>query len=320
VSETHILNEMGTCEHIGIEAYSASLAESETIFPGSSGSFWQAFEMNSLTRRPYFVLDVPSDDQIRRALWSARSPVATYVRPPDDSHPQNAWLYVCQNRQYCLEDLGARARRDARRALRELRFEFADPRTLVEHGLHCFCDTRARVGLSDGTLEVFKSTYGRFGGNPADALLVAWKGDSLAAYMALTVVDDWLDIWPYATNEHLRACPVNGLIHVALDHFLVKQNYRLINYGLSSIQEVSSAMGLHQFKMKVGFECLPVHRAFVFHPLLKPFVNRAALWGLRACKRLRPGSPALRKAAGLLATHLGSKSMPGDVKAAKNED
>lgn len=292
----------------GIAEYLAALSQSGArVYLGTSGTFWQAFEMNSLTRRPYFVMHLPSPQEVRRLLRRARSPVATYIRPPDDAHPQNAWLYVCQNRDYRLADLGSHARRDARRALRELRIEFADPRLLAEHGLRCFCDTRARVGLSDGTPEAFSRTYGDFASNPAHQLLAAWKGDALVAYIALTVVDDWVDIWPYAANEALRSCPVDGLIHVALDHFLVQQPFRLVNYGLSSIQEVSKAKGLHHFKRKVGFECQPVHRAFVFHPLLTPFVNRAALWLLRAAGRLRPGNPVIQKAAGVLATCFGSK-------------
>jgi hypothetical protein len=83
-----------------------------------------------------------------------------------------------------------------------------------------------------------------------------------------------------------------------------------VSAGLSSIQEVSGAQGLHFFKKKVGFECWPVHRGAVFHPLLAPLANIATLQALRVLRRLRPGSPAIRKAAGLLSSYLGHNPMP----------
>ena len=107
---------------------------------------------------------------------------------------------------------------------------------------------------------MFRHEFGKFGENHAHSAIGAWAGDSLAAFVTLTTVDDWVDIFPYAANDHLKGCPVNGLIHYVLDHFLVQRKCRVVNYGLSSIQEVSKAKGLHAFKLKVGFECLAVHR------------------------------------------------------------
>ena len=255
---------------------------------------------------------MPSPEEIRSVLRRALSPVASYSRRPDADHPQNAWLYVCEDQDYNLEKLGSTARRDIRRALRAFRFEFIDHWTLLEKGETCFCDTRRRVWLNDGTPEVFRKTYENFGKNPAHKILGAWVGDRLAAYLTLSVVDDWVDIFPFAADEYLRLCPNNGMIHVCLDHFLVQRKFRLVNYGLSSIQELTKAKGLHAFKKKVGFAAHPVHRAFVFHWLAKPFANRLLLAGLRLCRAPLAAGPALLKASGLLATHLGRNPMPED--------
>jgi hypothetical protein len=245
--------------------------------------------------------------------------VATYVRLPDALHPPNAWLYVCEDQGYSLEKLSSPARRDVRRALRAFRFEFVDHWKLLEAGVKCFCDTRKRVGLSGGTPEVFCKTYENFGRNPGQKILGAWAGDCLAAYLTLTVVDDWVDIFPYAADEHLRNCPNNGLIHVCLEHFLVERRFRLVNYGLSSIQEMSKAVGLHAFKKKVGFEARPVHRAFVFHPFVRPLVGMPSLVGLRVCRQLFPQNLMLRKATGILAAFLGSNPMPKDLDSTAND-
>ena len=59
------------------------------------------------------------------------------------------------------------------------------------------------------------------------------------------------------------------------------------------------------FKQKVGFEARPVHRAFQFHPLLRPLVNPLTYWIVRGCSKACPHSRILRKAAGTLAAGLG---------------
>lgn len=286
------------------------VAQGRFVLPATPTTFWQGTEMRSLTLRPEFAFDVPSRREIRKALWRARSPVATYVCRPDAGHPQNAWLYVCCDQQYRLGKLDAAVRTNIRRALRCLRFEFISDETLLEHGVKPFCDTRSRVGLDDGTLAAYREMYAAFTSNPGRAVLGAWADDKLAAFTTLQLVDDWVDIYSYADKDYLHLRPVNGLIHFVFDYFLVQQKYRLVSAGLSSIQEASGAQGLHFFKRKVGFECWPVHRGTVFHPLLAPAANAGTLAVLRLLRRLRPGSPTIRKAAGLLASHLGNNPMP----------
>ena len=40
--------------------------------------------------------------------------------------------------------------------MRAFRYEFLDPDTVLAQGAQPYCDTRARVGLSDGTPDVFR--------------------------------------------------------------------------------------------------------------------------------------------------------------------
>jgi hypothetical protein len=117
-------------------------------------------------------------------------------------------------------------------------------------------------------------------------------------------------VFPYSANEHLSHRPVNGLVHNVFEHFLVERKFRVVSFGLSSIQEESNSVGLHSFKKRIGCVCRPVHRAVAFHPLLAPLANSISLWGLRRIRRLWPGHPAIRKAAGILAAHLGANPMP----------
>ena len=255
-------------------------------------------------------MDPAAPEEVREVLWRHKATLASYVCRPDAEHGHNAWLYLCENQGYRLEDLGPPARRDTRRALRSFRFGFVDPPKFLELGVEAYCDTRRRIGFSDGVPDAFRKKYARFAENPAHRVVGAWAGESLAGYATLVVVDDWVEIYPYAADDHLKGCPVNGLVHFVLDYFLVQNMYRLVNYGLSSIQEETKAQSLHAFKKKVGFECHPVHRAFVLHPLLQPLANPMSLWTLRACTRLFPGSDVVSRAAGVISTCLGNSHLP----------
>ena len=124
--------------------------------PGKTQVFWQENERLAVERHPLFWPALPSTRDVRSLLWRSRALVATYVMQADDAHPANALLYLCENRDYNLEDLASPARRNVRRALRAFRFELIGPAVLLAHGARPFCDTRSRVGLSDGTVQLFQ--------------------------------------------------------------------------------------------------------------------------------------------------------------------
>jgi hypothetical protein len=50
----------------------------------------------------------------------------------------------------------------------------------------------------------------------------------------------------------------------------------------------------------MGFEALPVHRAFVVNPLLRPLVNRASWYLTKGLLRISPQHALLKKAEGAL--------------------
>jgi hypothetical protein len=246
-------------------------------------------------------------------LWRCGALVADYLRAPDAEHPQNAWLFVCDDSDYSLDKLDAAARRAVRRAERDLRFEFLDPAEFLEFGAVPYCDTRRRAGLSDGTPEGFRKYATFLMQNPGNKILGAWRGDSLAAYLWMLLVDDYAAITPFSADAHLGLRPNDGLIHFALDYCLVRRKLSIVTFGLSSIQEDERSAGLVAFKKKVGFAARPVHRAFAFHPLIKPLLNSLTLRTVRGMLKCFPRSRPLRKAAGVLTASLGLPSPAADL-------
>jgi hypothetical protein len=270
-------------------------------FASSGNSFWIRYENSALLRMPTFYSASPLNREIRRILWAARAPVASYVVEPDEHRPANAWLYTCDDSNYCVEKLPKAAQRCVRRAQRTLSFGRIDLPTLLAGGFTAYAETRARVGLSDGTREQFERRFKSFGQNPCHQIFGAWAEQKLVAFMALIVVDDWVEIpGSFSANTHLDLRPNDGLVNHILDLFLVRHRFRVVSYGLSSVQEDAETAGLHAFKQKVGFKAEAVHRAFVLHPLLDPFANRLTAWGAKTLLRCYPKSRLLRKASGVL--------------------
>jgi hypothetical protein len=74
-----------------------------------------------------------------------------------------------------------------------------------------------------------------------------------------------------------------------------------IFYGLHSLDAPAS---LDEFKFRMGYAARPVRQRVVFHPLAKPFVNRASHGLLRRLLKWRPGHPTLAKAEGMVRFYL----------------
>ena len=295
-----------------LSEYAADLARSGTrIVSGAPGTFWATHESAALVRRPIFLLTLPTTHEVHHALWRGRAAIASYLQEPDERHPANAWLYLCTDHSYSLERLSSATRRNVRRGLGELAIMPLAAAELLAHGADAFCDTRRRAGLSDGTPDVFRRLYAAYARLPEYAFLGAWKDDQLAAFLTITEVEDWVEIGDCSMDALLQYRPNDTLLYCALYHYLVERGCRLASFGVSTIQSTNDDAGLHRFKLKLGFEAVPVHRAFVPHPFLRPFTNRATLWGVNAALRFRPGNRRLRKVGGALVYYLSNQRHMG---------
>ncbi|MGA2031995.1 MAG: hypothetical protein ABSG68_07055 [Thermoguttaceae bacterium] len=291
---------------VSLADYVAALHGSgQTSVRWENNVYWQAGEWGSVERRPFVCFDEPSVEEMRAVFRCTSALVAAYVRKPDQQHPQNAWLYICEDKDYSLAKLNAKRRENARRALREFSYAPLDSQTLLRHGAAAYSDSRARAGLSDVGKSVFLERFCDFLYNPAHHVIGAWREDRLCSFMYVVAVDDSAIIGVFSTTDSLRYKPNNGLLHLALEGLLAHGNFRSVCYGLSTIQDADNSEGVHDFKIKVGFEARPVHRAFVFRPCLAPFANRCSYRVLKGLECLLPRNRMVRKASGMLSAYLG---------------
>jgi hypothetical protein len=265
------------------------------------GTLWISHESYSVMRFPIIPQEQVDDTILTNLFWRHHIPIVSYVVEPSKSHPANSLLYLCNAESYRFDDLSKNARRDARLALRQLRFAFVGKESFRDAGYAPFQNTRARIGLNDGSLSQFQKLYHWATNVDGHYVFGAWKDDLLLAYIGFAAVDDWVEINSVCTLDAGKSfCPNDGLIHVLLEELLNRRQFRTVGYGLSSLQDAGAAGGLHHFKTKVGFPALPVYRVFEVHPLLRSIVNGLSLRLVTALVLRHPSNRRLRKAKGAM--------------------
>ncbi|HEX3179404.1 MAG TPA: hypothetical protein VHZ49_22200 [Methylomirabilota bacterium] len=286
------------------------------VFRGSAGCYWVGSAARVVRRVPTIDMSEPSEAEVDEALHVTGALVATFIQEPSDRVPGNAWLYVCRDRGYALRARPSAMQRNVRRALRELRVTELSVGEVLAYGSRAFCDTRRRSELDDGTLQAFRRYFQYGAHRPGRTYLGAWHHGQLAAFLSITQVDDWVELGSFSMSSMLRHRPNDALMYCALSRYAADTRCRVVSYGLSSIQLGGKAAGLHRFKLKVGFEAVPVHRAFVLRRSLRPVVRRATLKlasaGVNVALQLRPRSARLKTLGGLVACMLGDSGLPAD--------
>jgi hypothetical protein len=203
-------------------------------------------------------------------------------------------------------------RRNVRRGMKELTIGALDGDALLAAGGTAFCDTRARNGLSDGTVAHFVQRYAKHARCRGHVYFGAWKNEQLAAFLAVIEVADWAYIEGcFSMNAWLSLRPNDALLYRALSHYLTKRRFAGVCFGSSSAQAGSNVAGLHAFKTKVGFVPRPVHRACVLNPIVRPFVNPLTHRFISALLRLRPKDRSLLKALGMMGLVLRQADVEG---------
>jgi hypothetical protein len=183
------------------------------ILRGAKETYWISSERGALVRIPTFHVASAAPGEVRRILWRGMAAVASYLQEPDETHPVNAWLYVCVDATYSLEKLNHTMRKNVRRGLKDLRIEPISADQFLRHGVQAYCDSRRRVGLKDGTPEEFSRRFGSRAGRPGNVILAAWKDRVLAGFLFITVVDDWAENeGPFSMDAHLYSRPNDALV------------------------------------------------------------------------------------------------------------
>lgn len=282
------------------EYYQSLLKAGENVFKENEEYFWIKHEDFSAVRFPEFNLSKPDEKELKKVFKELKCYLLNYTFKPSAESEAESFLYNCDDKEYSIEKLSRSVRRNIRLAQRRLNYGFAEWDDILKHGLKAFADTRTRVGLSDGNEKTFITRFTKFAKNPAHKAAAAWLDDELVGFMSLIVVDNYVIIQgTFSTDEHRNLRPNNVMADFVLNYYLCENNFELVCYGLSSIQEDTGKEGLHYFKIKVGFDAIPVQRVFILHPNIAPFKS-IIRFVLHLLLLVLPKNRKLKKAAGIM--------------------
>jgi hypothetical protein len=280
-----------------LDQYSQELRKAGLrVVNGADKSLWISHERFALQRQPHFALHVPSRDEIQTVFAASHALLLSFVSEPTRDQSPNSVLYLCRDPEYSHEKLHKGGR--IRRGLREFELRETSQEEVLALGFAAYRDSRTRNHLSRISHEAFESRFRRF--QPAIRYFGAFKDGKMAAFCGGLEVEDWASIGGWSADAFLSLRPNDALIYFVSYHYLVKSGVQALSYGLSSVQTSSNASGLHQFKVKMGFEAIPVRRTFILNPLVRPIINRTSWKVTNSLHRLWPGNVMLKKAEGAL--------------------
>lgn len=245
----------------------------------------------------------PLDAEDRRSLFFGRRAwVIGFCRSPRPGEAANAYLYLCRTQDYDLDAVSANTRSKIRRGLKRHEIRRIDENLVANEGYECFSDSRSRNRLTPPSRPAFHRFWSHLTPSPFRQIWGAFAQDELVAFFSIQCCKGWADNCLLAVRtSHLKDYAANAICFHVMHELLSGPNrVEGFSFGLSSLQPDSHINTLHRYKLSLGFEAVPVVRAFNLHPLLRPLVNQQTKRAVRIAGRLLPHNSVLRKAQGFI--------------------
>ncbi len=265
----------------------------------SDGTSWIKNERYSFVRS-IGALGGPDARERRILFWERWAPLVSFIEPAG-AEDGNALFYSCGERAYDVERLPKKSRRDVRRGQRAVDVRRIDFHELARLGYPAWADTRARNRAGVPPPSTFVSDCRLRARFECQAVWGAFAGTTLAAWMTTHRVRDRMDLGGVIIDwQHRHLCASYALVYTVVRAALVEEGVAHVGYGLSSLQAESRAESLHQFKMWLGFDAVPVVRRFELHPLVATLKRPWALDAAGALLARAPQHRMVRKLRGAL--------------------
>jgi len=272
----------------------------------TESSYWHSEGVRALQAFPYHWTIQPEERELRQLLCDSRAICLRYSAPVESQQGSLSYQVIWQGASYGFDDLGKWARKNVRRGLRNCSVEPINFERLAREGWVLQQDTLQRQKRN---LRVSPEGW-RLRCLVAQALpgFEAW-GALVQGRLAGSVITFQLDdcvylLYQQCHREFLAAHVNNALSFVVTQTMARRPGVRSIFYSLQSLDALAS---MDEFKFRMGYSARPVRQRVVFHPTCAPLVNSATHLLVRAARALRPRSPVLAKAEGMIRFYLEGK-------------
>jgi hypothetical protein len=249
------------------------------------GALWYSVPGRFLMSLPYQSMLNPDGEELRRLI---RETAAAGARFPSQSWTGlESGLYVLRRRSYDISSLHPKHRPRVRRGLESFEIRPAEKSELLNQGCALNLSTMARQGRYDsefGDPRRWARLVEAAFACPEVSFPAAFSGRRLAAYMVTCREANWLHILhQMSRQDELSNFPNHVLTYTVTAQAAADPTVEAICYGYVPL---FAADGLHEYKLRFGYEMIRHRSAIQLHPALDMLLNRsAARIAVRAARR-----------------------------------
>lgn len=251
------------------------------------GAHWYTVPGRFLMSLPHQRMLDPDPHELREMIRESGTFGARF--------PSVAWtglesgLYVLRRRKYDVGSLHPKHRPRVRHAQQHFEVRLAEKAELVEQGRALNLTTMARQQRYDpefGEQAKWERLVEAAFACAGVSCPAVFSGNRLAAYMVTCREQNWLHILhQMSRQEDLPNFPNHLLTYTVTSQAALDHSLEAVCYGYVPL---FAADGLHEYKLRFGYELVPHHSVIQLHPALKTVldhpISRAAV---RAARRLR---------------------------------
>ncbi len=257
------------------------------------GAQWYSVPGGFLMNLPYDAMLDPHPAELREMICSAGARGARFSSLHWNGLPSG--LYLLRRGPYSVETIHIKHRPRVRQGLKSLEVRPAEMKELLEQGLDLNRSTMARQGRFDpefGHERSWRRLVEAAFACPEVSVPAAFAGKRLSAYIITCRENGWLHILhQMSRQEDLALYPNHALTYCVSSAAVEDQSIKAVCYGCISLV---SGQGLHEYKLRFGYQVIPHRSAIQLHPALDRIMNSA---GARAVvhllRRIRPNLQTL---------------------------
>ena len=252
------------------------------------GAVWYGVPGRFLMSLPYQTMLDPEPAELRHLIREAGVVGARF--PSTQWSGLESGLYILRRRKYELESVHPKHRPRVRHGLQSFEVRPATKTQLLSQGLELNLSTMARQGRYDpefGERRKWEALVEAAFACSEVSFPAAFAGSRLAAYMVTCREHGWLHILhQMSRQEDLPNFPNHVLTYTVSREAAADESLDAVCYGYVPL---FGADGLHEYKLRFGYELVPHASTIQFHPALDKVLNspiaRAALHFARTLRR-----------------------------------
>jgi len=276
----------------------------------TASTYWHSDGLRVYQAFPYHSLIQPCEAELREVFFRHGAIALRYSAPPESANGLTSYHAVYDSPSYGIETLGAWARKNVRRGLKNCTVEPISLQRFIEQGWALRNDTLDRQGRQfPMSREKWRRRYSMLADLKSFEVWAALVQGKLGAFL-LTFQMEEVSYFLYQQchRDYLKEHVNNALTFVVTQTMTQRPEVRSIFYGSHSLDAAGT---VDEFKFRMGYRAKPVRQRVIFHPYLSPFVNRVSHGLLNGIAKWMPASRNISKAAGMFRFYLdGISSKP----------